>query len=219
MSNVAEALVSLRSQRPVGGVSKRSLDLTSAVILIVMFVPLLVLISLAVLVLSRDWPIFAHRRIGFRGSEFYCLKFRSMAHNSEAVLRAHLERDAAAAAEWAETQKLKWDPRITPIGRVLRATSLDELPQLINVIRGEMSLVGPRPVVASEAERFGSDFEYYKLARPGITGSWQVNGRSSCTYPERVQLDSTYVKTWSMRQDLRILLRTTKVVLSREGSY
>jgi lipopolysaccharide/colanic/teichoic acid biosynthesis glycosyltransferase len=134
------------------------------------------------------------------------------------VLQRLLSADPAAAAEWAATQKLRNDPRITPIGHILRKTSLDELPQLINVLRGEMSLVGPRPIVDNEVPRYGDHISYYMEARPGMTGLWQVSGRSETTYEERVRLDIRYVREWSIWQDIAILLKTVLVVIQRRGA-
>ncbi len=208
-----------RVETPVGGATKRAFDLTTGILILVIIAPVLAAIAAAIYLSGSGRVLFRHRRVGFGGREFSCYKFRSMIENSETVLQAHLRDNAAAAAEWARDQKLKNDPRITPMGRILRSSSLDELPQVFNVIKGEMSLVGPRPIVASEAERFGPEFERYKTARPGITGLWQVSGRSNCSYAERIQHDANYVKEWSMARDLMIIGKTTKVVLSRRGSF
>lgn len=168
---------------------------------------------------ERGPILYGHDRIGYKGRRFKCLKFRSMVPNGDVVLAEHLANNPAARAEWDATQKLRDDPRITPLGRFLRTTSLDELPQLWNVIRGDMSLVGPRPIVHSEMVRYGNRIEAYTCARPGITGLWQVSGRSDVDYGRRVQLDSHYVSTWSLPGDVVILLRTVKVVFSQSGSY
>jgi lipopolysaccharide/colanic/teichoic acid biosynthesis glycosyltransferase len=138
--------------------------------------------------------------------------------NGDRILADLLANDSAAAAEWAATQKLRNDPRITPIGRFLRNTSLDELPQLLNVLRGEMSLVGPRPVVQSELTFYGDSTEYYMQARPGLTGLWQVSGRSDTSYDQRVRLDVWYVRNWTLWHDLAILMKTIPVVLFRRGA-
>ncbi|KGU70171.1 bacterial sugar transferase family protein [Burkholderia pseudomallei MSHR465J] len=163
--------------------------------------------------------VFGHVRIGRDGRPFKCLKFRSMVMNADAVLKALLERDPHARAEWEREFKLKNDVRITPIGRFLRRSSLDELPQLMNVVRGEMSLVGPRPVVEAELARYGDDVRYYLAAKPGMTGLWQVSGRNDTSYATRVSLDVSYVKEWSLRRDLVILLKTVNVVLRGSGAY
>jgi lipopolysaccharide/colanic/teichoic acid biosynthesis glycosyltransferase len=157
--------------------------------------------------------------VGYRGRSFRCFKFRSMVMNAEAALARHLQENPAVRQEWEATQKLRDDPRITPLGRFLRATSLDELPQLFNVLAGDMSLVGPRPIVQNEIVRYGAYFEDYASARPGLTGLWQVSGRSDVDYDRRVELDRSSVTAWSLSGDLMILLRTVKVVFSRVGSY
>jgi undecaprenyl-phosphate galactose phosphotransferase len=141
-----------------------------------------------------------------------------MVIDAELRLQQLLATDPAAAAEWAATQKLTADPRVTGIGTVLRRTSLDELPQLLNVLRGQMSLVGPRPIVAAEVSRYGDNIASYYAVRPGVTGLWQVSGRSETSYARRVQLDTTYVRNWSFWQDLAILLRTIPAVLARRGA-
>jgi lipopolysaccharide/colanic/teichoic acid biosynthesis glycosyltransferase len=175
----------------------------------------------ALLVRADGGPaFFAHQRVGRGGKLFGCLKFRSMVIDSQARLEALLASDPAARAEWEATRKLKNDPRITRIGRFLRSTSLDELPQLINVLRGEMSLVGPRPVQEAEIDRYyGASAAHYMAVRPGITGLWQVSGRSETSYESRVALDVSYVSRPSMLADLSILLRTPVAVLSRRGAH
>jgi exopolysaccharide production protein ExoY len=162
--------------------------------------------------------LFAHYRVGYEGTVFRCMKFRTMLNDSEQVLADHLREDPQARAEWARDQKLAFDPRVTRIGRFLRRSSLDELPQLLNVLRGEMNLVGPRPITVAELTRYGTDRWHYLSARPGITGLWQVSGRSSTTYEERVALDRRYVEQRSLWLDLRIMLKTLRVVASREGA-
>ncbi len=198
--------------------AKRALDVAGALALLIALAPVFLVIALLV---RRDGgPVFfAHTRVGRGGTQFGCLKFRSMVTDSEARLRAHLAADPAGRLEWEATRKLKDDPRVTAIGRFLRATSLDELPQVFNVLRGEMSLVGPRPVQQAELERFyGAAAAYYMAVRPGITGLWQVSGRSETSYAQRVALDVAYVATGSFWQDVRILLRTPVAVLSRKGA-
>lgn len=162
---------------------------------------------------------FGHERIGRGGKPFKCYKFRSMVPDAEKVLEELLRNDPAAREEWAREFKLKNDPRITSVGAFLRKTSLDELPQLWNVLKGEMSLVGPRPVVAEEIERYGQQAQHYMQARPGMTGLWQVSGRNDIDYDSRVYLDTWYVKNWSLWSDIVILLRTVRVVLGRDGAY
>jgi Undecaprenyl-phosphate galactose phosphotransferase WbaP len=198
---------------------KRALDILGAGALLLLAAPAFAL--LALLIRADGGQVFyAHERIGRGGRRFGCLKFRSMVTDSQARLAALLDADPAARAEWEATRKLRDDPRVTRTGRFLRATSLDELPQLLNVLRGEMSLVGPRPVVAAElAAHYGAAAEYYLSVRPGITGLWQISGRSETTYDTRVALDTQYATNLSIWTDLRILLRTPMVVLSRRGAY
>ncbi|HYZ34135.1 MAG TPA: sugar transferase [Crenalkalicoccus sp.] len=198
---------------------KRSMDIAGAGALLLLFLPAFAVLA-ALITLDGGSVLFAHERVGRAGRRFRCLKFRSMVVDAEARLRALLETDPAARAEWEATRKLKRDPRITWVGRFLRATSLDELPQLINVLRGEMSLVGPRPVLAAELERhYGVAAEHYLSVRPGLTGPWQVSGRSDTSYAQRVALDVHYATHASLWTDLAILLRTPAAVLSRRGAY
>ena len=198
---------------------KRAFDLLGAGVLLLLAAPAFAL--LALLVRADGGPAFyAHERVGRGGRRFGCLKFRSMVTDSQYRLDTLLDADPAARAEWEATRKLKDDPRVTRIGRLLRATSLDELPQLINVLRGEMSLVGPRPVVAAElAAHYGAAAEHYLAVRPGITGLWQISGRSETSYDTRVALDTRYATNPSLWADLGILLRTPLAVLSRRGAY
>ncbi len=153
------------------------------------------------------------------GRKFKCLKFRSMVINSKEVLEEVLRTDPVARAEWDKDFKLKNDPRITKVGHFIRKTSLDELPQLWNVVRGDMSLVGPRPVVEDELARYAGDVDYYLMAKPGMTGLWQVSGRNDVDYETRVYFDSWYVKNWSLWNDIAILFKTVGVVLKRDGAY
>ena len=199
--------------------AKRALDIAvSASLLALLAVPMLVL---ALLVRADGGPAtFSHMRVGRGGKGFGCLKFRSMVPDAEARLAEVLATDEEARAEWAATRKLKNDPRVTPVGRFLRSTSLDELPQLINVLRGDMSLVGPRPVQASElAIYYGAAAEHYESVRPGITGPWQISGRNETSYDRRVALDVAYATKPSLIEDIRILFRTPAVVLLRRGAY
>ena len=203
---------------PTGGAVKRGFDISIATIAIIVFLPIMTIVMFLIWWHDRGNPLFGHTRIGCGGRSFKCLKFRSMVPNSSEVLAALLKSDPEAAREWAETQKLRQDPRITPIGRLLRLSSLDELPQLFNVLRGDMSIVGPRPIVAGEIERYGTHFEQYRGCRPGVTGLWQVSGRSDCSYTERVRYDVLYASRWSLMRDLAILLKTVPAVLGRKGS-
>ena len=197
---------------------KRILDVVGAIVLAAVFSPLI----LAIVLLMRrggDSIIYKHRRVGRHGRSFECLKFRTMVPNADQVLREILERDPKIKAEWVRDHKLRCDPRVTPLGRFLRRTSLDELPQLWNVMRGEMSLVGPRPVVREELLRYGRNVRTYLSAKPGITGLWQVKGRNDTDYRRRVVLDTYYVRNQNLLLDLYILLRTTRVVLGGSGAY
>ena len=198
--------------------AKRVLDVAGAVVLAVVFSPLI----LAIMVLMQREGgsiIYKHRRVGRDGRAFECLKFRTMVPNADQVLRELLERDQAIKAEWVRDHKLRCDPRVTRLGRFLRRTSLDELPQLWNVMRGEMSLVGPRPVVREELLRYGRNVRAYLSAKPGITGLWQVKGRNDTDYRRRVVLDTYYVRNQNLLLDLYILLKTTRVVLGGSGAY
>lgn len=197
---------------------KRAFDLVVASMLLLFLAPAFGLLCWLV---SRDGgsPIYGHERVGHDGKKFKCLKFRSMVTNSQEVLEQLLATDPEAQAEWDKDFKLKNDPRITRVGGFLRKTSLDELPQLWNVIRGEMSLVGPRPVIEAELERYAGDVDYYLMAKPGMTGLWQVSGRNDIDYDTRVYFDSWYVKNWALWTDVAILFKTAGVVLRRDGAY
>ncbi|WP_297488628.1 sugar transferase [Acidocella sp.] len=199
--------------------AKRFFDIMVSFILLFLFAPVLLFVALAVKT-DGGPALFRHTRIGLRGHGFGCLKFRSMSVTAEQDLAAYLTQNPAAAEEWAMRRKLQHDPRITRIGRFLRATSLDELPQLVNVLRGEMSLIGPRPVVREELEQHYSAIgqRAYAATPPGITGLWQVSGRSGTSYSERVRLDIAYVEDWSIQKDIMILLRTIPAVLRRKGA-
>ena len=197
---------------------KRSFDVIGSLAIITVLSPLLIYISQKV---KKDGgpAIYGHERIGKGGKPFKCLKFRSMVINSKEVLDDLLEKDMDAKREWDSTFKLKNDPRVTKIGSFLRRTSLDELPQLFNVLKGEMSLVGPRPIITAELARYNEEVDYYLLSKPGMTGLWQVSGRSDVDYETRVYLDAWYVKNWSMWNDIAILFKTIGVVLKKDGAY
>ena len=199
-------------------VLKRIFDVVAAGFLVFMMLPLFVIL---IWMITRDGgaAFFGHTRIGQSGREFKCYKFRSMVPDAERVLNDLLLRDPEARAEWQTNFKLKNDIRITSIGRFLRKTSLDELPQLWNVLSGSMSLVGPRPVVEKELERYGEDVAYYLLAKPGMTGLWQVSGRNDTDYAKRVFLDAWYARNWSLSCDMAILFKTVGVVLRQDGAY
>jgi exopolysaccharide production protein ExoY len=198
--------------------TKRVLDIVGAIVLALVFTPLIVVI---VFLLRKGGGsvIYAHRRVGRRGRMFACYKFRTMVPDADHVLRKLLEDNPLLQAEWVRDHKLRHDPRVTGLGRFLRRTSLDELPQLLNVLRGEMSLVGPRPVVREELLRYGKNVGTYLAARPGITGLWQVTGRNDTDYRRRVVLDTYYVRNQNLALDLYILAKTTGVVLSGNGAY
>jgi exopolysaccharide production protein ExoY len=193
-------------------------DQLLAALLLLVFSP--VFLVVAVLIWRKDGApiLFGHYRIGQHGKLFRCLKFRSMYRDSDAMLRDLLARDANARAEWERDHKLLNDPRITPIGNFLRRTSLDELPQLLNVLHGEMSLVGPRPITLAELPRYGQVRWHYLSVRPGMTGLWQVSGRNDTTYDERVELDRVFVEKHSVRMRLSILVHTLRVVLLGSGA-
>jgi len=208
-------------RRPSAGeMATRALDVTIAVLALVFLAPLM--IGVALLIWSRDGasPVFAHRRIGRDGRRFHCFKFRSMVVDAEARLLQVLATDPDARAEWERDHKLRNDPRVTKLGLFLRKSSLDELPQLFNVLRGEMSIVGPRPIVDAEIPKYGRrGFKAYCQVRPGITGLWQVSGRNDCEYRRRVALDVVYARAKNPLLDLRIMVATVPAVLLRKGCY
>ncbi len=197
---------------------KRAGDLFAASLALVFLMPLMIVI-VAALCAARNGPIFfRHERVGRFGQRFACFKFTTMYPDGADRLAVYLASDRAAAAEWGRARKLARDPRISPIGRLLRRTSLDELPQLLNVLLGDMSLVGPRPVTQDELARYGTSVRGYLSVLPGVTGLWQVGGRNRLTYGQRVRLDADYARDWSLRSDMGILLRTPLAVLSQHGA-
>lgn len=197
---------------------KRVVDIILASVALIVLSP--VLFTLGCLIRKDGGPaLYSHQREGRHGVTFGCLKFRSMRIDADKALEEHLKTNEADAEEWNKSFKLKSDPRITPLGKFIRETSLDELPQLINVLKGEMSLVGPRPVVTKELEFYGEHKSYYQSIRPGITGLWQISGRNDTTYRERISLDVWYVQNWSLLYDIAILFKTIGVVLKRQGAY
>lgn len=196
---------------------KRTVDVALALVALVAFGPLMIV--LALLIRRDNGPaLFRQERIGFRRHCFQCLKFRTMVADADEVLQRTLESDPAAREEWEARRKLRNDPRVTPVGRFLRSTSLDELPQIFNVLAGDMSLVGPRPIVEAEVGRYGPLFFYYTECKPGVTGLWQVSGRSDVSYAKRVRLDETYFHDRSILSDVIILCRTPAAVISRQGA-
>jgi len=198
---------------------KRAIDLCLAIGGSAIILPGVLLVALLIKLGSSGPAFYGHWRIGERGKPFRAWKFRTMVENADQVLEGYLDRDPAMRAEWVATQKLKKDPRITRIGKILRETSLDELPQVYNVIRGEMSLVGPRPIVDSEIIRYGEEFDLYQKVRPGITGLWQVSGRAETTYRQRVEMDVHYVRNWSIWLDFYLLVKTFGAVVRKQGAY
>jgi exopolysaccharide production protein ExoY len=205
--------------RPVGSNFKRLIDILLALFGIILLAPLLTICFAAVAVTSPGPVLFRHRRVGFNGRPFYCLKFRTMVMDAPQRLQQLLGSDPAAAAEWANSCKLRYDPRITPIGNLLRVSSLDELPQLFNVLKGEMSIVGPRPVTEEELVRYCRAVDAYMACRPGITGLWQVSGRSTTTYSKRVACDKFYAQRWSIALDVKILVITIPSLLFTDSAY
>lgn len=198
---------------------KRGFDISISFVALIMSAPFLLWLYCLVYIATKGHPIFSHERIGFGGRKFKVYKFRTMYIDAEKRLELLLESSAESKEEWEKDFKLKNDPRVTKIGDFLRKTSLDELPQLINVLKGEMSLVGPRPITEAEIQKYGEYFEYFTAVTPGITGLWQVSGRNDIDYDERVQLDVWYVRNWSIELDIQILIKTVLVVLKRKGSY
>lgn len=198
--------------------SKRVFDIVFASVLAVFFSPFIIGVAAIIWFADRRKILFAHERIGLNGQTFKCLKFRTMCLDADEKLEQLLRTDPQARAEWEQSQKLTDDPRITRVGEILRKTSLDELPQLWNVLRGDMSMVGPRPIVADEAKHYGAVFAEYKSVLPGLTGAWQVSGRSDTTYEERVALDADYIRNASLFLDMKIVLKTVRVVIAGKGA-
>jgi exopolysaccharide production protein ExoY len=208
------------AKSPVGGATKRALDVVVGIVALLLLLPLCLVIAAAIKLFEGGSVFYGHPRVGYRSRMFNCWKFRTMAEGGEALLAEHFRKNPSAKVEWELTRKLKDDPRVNKLGRFLRASSLDELPQILNVIRGDMSLVGPRPVTQSElVEKYGKRSTYYLRARPGVTGLWQVSGRSDVAYEDRVLLDCKYLNQWSLALDLKIIAKTVPAALSRAGSY
>jgi exopolysaccharide production protein ExoY len=201
------------SDAPLGGKLKRSFDIAAAAGGLIVLAPVMLFIALLILVTMGRPVLFMQQRMGFGRSPFRCLKFRTMVSDAPERLARHLAENPEAAQMWRDTQKLKHDPRITWLGQILRKSSLDELPQLFNILRGEMSCVGPRPVLASELARYGVHGDEYARAKPGLTGIWQVSGRSNTTYAHRINCDRFYVRRWSFALDMMIVLRTIPAIM------
>lgn len=200
---------------------KRLFDLTMVVVIVALFWWLILGVAIIVRLTTGTPVIFGHTRVGRDGRDFACFKFRSMVPNAEEVLADLLATDPAAREEWARDFKLKNDPRITAFGHFIRKTSLDELPQIWNVLCNDMSIVGPRPVVREELDAYykGSTREHYLSVKPGLTGLWQVSGRNDMEYAARVTLDREYVQSWRLVADLSIVWRTVGVIFKRTGAY
>lgn len=192
---------------------KRAVDIVLASLALILAAPLMLVVSVAIRVVMGGPIFYSQERVGLHGRRFRCFKFRTMATNGDDILREHLRADPAAAKEWERTRKLAHDPRVGALGRFLRKTSIDELPQLFNILRGEMSCVGPRPIQEAELSYYGSHQKTYLSAVPGLTGLWQCSGRSSLSYEQRVELDAFYVKHRSLMLDLSIILRTIPALL------
>jgi exopolysaccharide production protein ExoY len=207
-----------RRPMPLGGTPKRVFDILGAVIALVLLAPVMILAGALVRLVIGGPVLFSQRRVGFGGKTFVCYKFRTMVLEADKVLHQHLQADPAAAQEWSQTRKLKNDPRVTCLGNVLRKSSIDELPQLFNVLRGDMSLVGPRPVLPDEMVRYGHHARAYLKARPGLTGMWQANGRSSVGYFGRVARDCYYARHWSLGLDLLLLIKTIPALMNFDNT-
>ncbi|MCC6147932.1 MAG: undecaprenyl-phosphate galactose phosphotransferase WbaP [Anaerolineaceae bacterium] len=198
---------------------KRAIEILFIFIASPLLVPLFACIALSIRLDSKGGVFYGHRRIGQGGKEFTLWKFRTMVHNADEVLQHCLQQNPELSAEWNESHKLKNDPRVTGVGRFIRKSSLDELPQIWNIIKGEMSLVGPRPIIQAETLKYEENISLYIQVKPGLTGLWQVSGRSNLSYAHRVRLDEYYIRRWSIWMDIYILLRTIPVVIQRAGAY
>jgi exopolysaccharide production protein ExoY len=198
---------------------KRAMDCSIALVALLLMAPIMISIYLLIRFGEGGPALFKQQRVGLGGRMFGCYKFRSMLPNAEAALQEYLDRHPEAKYEWETNHKLVKDPRVTALGQFLRKSSLDELPQLWNVVVGDMSIVGPRPIVPAEMPRYGSVLGHYCSVRTGLTGLWQVSGRSDCTYPERVALDARYVEEWTLGRDFLILIKTIPAIARQRGSY
>jgi len=219
LNGVLGLAVQQRLLMPGPRVIKRALDLALVVVPGMLFLPVIAIIALAIKMSSPGPVFYGQTRRGRGGGPFVAWKFRSMYANASEVLEQCLASDPSLREEWRQCQKLRHDPRITPLGRLLRRTSLDELPQLWNIVLGQMSFVGPRPIVSEEISRYGDGFALYAKVAPGLSGMWQVSGRNNLSYDQRVTLDLYYVRNWSVWLDLHILARTIRVVLLGDGAY
>ena len=208
----------LTISKPLPRVFKRLFDIVFSISFLFILIPLFLI--LFVFIKKDGGPIFyGHERVGKNGIKFKCLKFRSMSVHSESLLQELLDTDPVAKLEWESTFKLKNDPRVTKVGHFIRRTSLDEIPQLFNILKGEMSAVGPRPITEKELSMYEDKIQFYLMTKPGLTGLWQVSGRSDTDYNTRVSLDTNYIKNWSFINDIKILFKTVKVVFNKDGAY
>jgi Undecaprenyl-phosphate galactose phosphotransferase WbaP len=211
--------VTQRLLRPSAQIIKRAVDLLITLALAPIVLPVIALVALLIKLESPGPVFFGNKRVGYRGRTFQAWKLRSMVMDGDEVLRKHFEAHPEELPDWNATQKLKRDPRITRVGRIIRKASIDELPQLFNVFLGEMSVVGPRPMFESQVPLYGRGYELYKRVRPGITGLWQISGRNHLTFSERAKLDGYTIQNWSVWLDIYILARTISVVLTAKGAY
>lgn len=211
--------VAAREASSPGRKAKRCFDIAAAASALIILLPLLLTLALSIWLLLGRPILYSHPRLGKDGKKFRCLKFRTMVKDGDAVLRNYFLSNPEGRIEWETTRKLRQDPRVTPLGRILRLTSADELPQLLNVIRGDMSLVGPRPITEDEMSHYGAVIQDYVRTRPGLTGLWQVSGRNDLSYETRVALDQHYLLNWSFWLDLQIIFRTIPAVLRSTGTY
>ena len=198
---------------------KRCLDICLALVMGILCSPIMIIIALLIKLDSKGPIFFRQKRIGLGGKEIYIWKFRTMVQNADEILQEYFRKNPELKKEWEMNQKLINDPRIIKIGKFLRKTSLDELPQLWNVLKGDLSMVGPRPIIYEEIEKYKQAFELYKKVRPGITGLWQISGRNNLSYSERINLDTYYVRNWSIWLDIYILAKTPLEVLKCNGAY
>lgn len=220
LENMVVVSVSNNLSRWYCRIVKRTFDFVVATLGSLAISPFLIAIACAIKYSSPGPVLYSQKRLGENGKHFRCWKFRSMVPDADIKLKEYLASNPEARKEWDESQKLKNDPRITRIGNFLRRTSLDELPQLWNVITGDMSLVGPRPIIDNEIEKYGIYFNDYKMVRPGMTGLWQTSGRSDISYPRRVRLDAWYIRNWNVWLDISLIVKTVRVLLSRNsGAY
>jgi Undecaprenyl-phosphate galactose phosphotransferase WbaP len=219
VSGVIGLEVTQKLLQPSARFAKRVLDLTLTLAISPVVMLTVAIAAILVRLESRGPILLANERVGMGGRKFKAWKLRSMVVNGDEVLKKHFERHPEALVEWQATQKLKNDPRVTRVGKIIRKASIDELPQLWNVLIGEMSLVGPRPMLEKQVALYGSGFESYRRVRPGITGLWQISGRNHLTFSERASLDSYTIRNWSVWMDIYILARTISVVLTANGAY